>query len=140
MMAELKSDRQELFAQGLARGLSQRVAYRAAYPNSVNWKDNTVDVRACELAKDSNVMVRLQELRELSKSNAVMSATERKEWLTELIKDAEGKHNMGDKLKALDILNKMDGEYTEKLQVNGNLNNPFAGMTTEELRKIVANG
>ena len=139
MMPELKSDRQELFAQGLAKGLSQRVAYRAAYPNSVDWKDNTVDARACELAKDSKVVVRLAELRAMATSNAIMTATERKEWLTKLIMDAEGKHNTGDRLKALDILNKMDGEYTEKLQVNGTVNNPFAGMSTDELRKIVGN-
>jgi phage terminase small subunit len=63
-----------------------------------------------------------------------MSATERKEWLSRLIQD-EGEETK-DKLKAVDILNKMDGEYTEKVQVNGNINNPFEGLTTEELKKL----
>jgi hypothetical protein len=136
-MAELENIRHETFAQGIAKGMSQRKAYREAFPSSKAWKDETVDVRACELAKDSKVVVRLTELRGMATSNAIMSATERKEWLTKLIIDEEGKHNTGDRLKALDILNKMDGGYTEKVQVSGTLNNPFAGMTTEELREIV---
>lgn len=137
-MAELENIRHETFAQNIAKGMSQRKAYREAFPSSLKWKDETVDSNASKLAKNTKVLTRLKELTDMATSKAVMSATERKEWLTELIKDEEGKHNTGDKLKALDILNKMDGEYTEKVQVNGSLNNPFAGMTTEELRDIIA--
>ena len=38
MMATLKNQKQEKFAQCLASGMSQRKAYRAAYPNSEKWK------------------------------------------------------------------------------------------------------
>ena len=64
-----------------------------------------------------------------------MSATKRKEWLTELIlnEDEETK----DRLKAMDILNRMDGEYTEKVDLNAKVNNPFAGLKTEDLQKLV---
>ena len=134
-MAELKSAKQEKFVQGLASGLSQRAAYRAAFPTSKNWKDNTVDARACELAKDSKIIVRLKELQELSTSEAIMTATQRKEWLTKLIQNSD--EETKDRLKALDILNKMDGEYTEKVEVNGSVNNPFEGLTTEELKKLI---
>jgi phage terminase small subunit len=134
-MAELKSEKQEKFVQGLAKGLSQRVAYRAAFPSSANWKDSTVDVKACELAKNDKILVRLQELREMATSKAVMSATERKEWLTELIYNES--EETKDRLKAMDILNRMDGEYTEKVDVNANVNNPFAGLETEDLLKLV---
>lgn len=135
-MGVLKNERHEKFCVGLMNGLSQRKAYRAAFPNSEKWKDNTVDARACELAKDSKIIVRLQELQEEATSKAVMSATQRKEWLTKLIQDED--EATQNKLKAVDILNKMDGEYTEKLQVNGNVNNPMAGLTTEELKKLIA--
>jgi hypothetical protein len=134
-MAELNSAKQEKFVQGLANGLSQRAAYRAAFPTSKNWKDTTVDVKACELAKDNKVLVRLKELQQLSTSSAIMTATQRKEWLTDLIKDED--EETKDRLKALDILNKMDGEYTEKVELNGNVNNPFEGLTTEELKKLI---
>ena len=65
-----------------------------------------------------------------------MTAIERREFLTSMIKDGAVKDT--DRLKALDILNKMDGEYTQKVEVNGNVNtNPFTGLTTEELKKII---
>ena len=116
-------------------GLSQRKAYRAAFPNSEKWKDTTVDKRASELYNTGAILGRLQELKEAATSNAVMTATQRKEWLTQLINDeAEATPN---KLKAVDILNKMDGEYTEKVQVNGNVNNPMANLTTDELKKLI---
>jgi hypothetical protein len=134
-VAELKSAKQEKFVQGLANGLSQRKAYRAAYPTSVKWKDSTVDVKASQLAADDKVLIRLQELRDISTSAAVMSATQRKEWLSELINDSDERTE--NKLRAVDILNKMDGEYIEKVQVSGKVNNPFEGLTTEELKELI---
>ena len=44
---------------------------------------------------------------------SIMSAQERLEWLTELIQsDEEG---TGDKLKAIDLMNKMTGEYVQRV-------------------------
>jgi hypothetical protein len=137
-MAELNNMRHEKFAQGIASGLSQRKAYRAAFPNSERWKDTTVDVKASNLAKDNKVLVRVQELAELASSKAVMNAKERKEWLTQIIKSTE--EETKDKLKACDILNRMDGEYLDKLQIGGQINNPMAGLTTEELKKLINDG
>ena len=134
-MAELKNARHEKYAQGLAKGLSQRTAYRAAFPKSVNWKDETVDKRASELKKHGAVLGRLRELAEQSQSDTIMSAKERKEWLSNVIRnDAE---ETRDRLKAVDIMNRMEGEYVEKIQMSGKLNNPFAELTTEELKKLV---
>ena len=135
-MGALNNERHEKYCVGLMNGLSQRKAYRAAFPTAEKWKDSTVDARACELAKDSKIIGRLQELQKEATSRAVMTATQRKEWLTKLIQsEDEATQN---KLKAVDILNKMDGEYTEKLQVNGNINNPMSELTTEELKKLIA--
>lgn len=134
-MAELKSEKQEKFVQGLAKGLSQRVAYRAAFPRSANWKDSTVDVKACELAKNDKILVRLQELRQMATNETIMSATKRKEWLSEVIMSAA--EETKDKLKAVDILNRMDGEYTEKVDLNAKVKNPFSELKTEDLLKLV---
>lgn len=135
-MAELKNVRHEKFAQCIANGYSQRNAYRAAFPSSEKWKDETVDSKASVLAKHGKVLERLRELAEESTSEAVMNAQQRKEWLTATIKsDYEKTEN---KLKAVDILNKMEGSYVEKVEVNGQLNNnPYAGLTTEELKKLI---
>jgi len=135
-MAELKNVRHEKFAQCIANGYSQRNAYRAAFPSSEKWKDETVDSKASVLAKHGKVLERLRELAKESTSEAVMNAQQRKEWLTATIKsDYEKTEN---KLKAVDILNKMEGSYIEKVEVNGQLNNnPYAGLTTEELKKLI---
>ena len=50
---------QELYCQARMRGLSQRRAYREAFPNSARWKDATVDARACELEATPKVSGRL---------------------------------------------------------------------------------
>lgn len=117
-MGALENARHEKFAQGIAQGLSQRKAYREAFPNSKKWKDNTVDSRASELYKTSEILGRLQELRDESSSKAVKSAQARKEWLSSIIDDET--EDISIKLKACDLLNKMDGEYTTKIEADVN--------------------
>lgn len=56
-MAKL-TDGQERFVQELLKGKTQREAYRAAFPKSVKWTDNAVDVNACKLFKLPNVSLR----------------------------------------------------------------------------------
>ena len=134
-MAELKNVRHETFALGIANGMSHWSAYRAAFPKSKEWKDNTVDARACELAKNSKVLVRIKELQTESTSAAVKNATQRKEWLSNVMDNAE--EEMQHRLKACDMLNKMDGSYTGNVKINGTVNNPFEGLSTDELKKLI---
>ena len=61
--------KQEMFVQALIAGKSQREAYKEAY-NAANMKDETIDVRACELLKKSKVKVRYEELLEEHKQKA----------------------------------------------------------------------
>lgn len=56
------TEKRERFVQGLSDGLSQRKAYREAYPSSRKWKDSSVDSRASELFKNSEVLERYREL------------------------------------------------------------------------------
>ena len=68
--------KEEKYVQGLVTGLSQRKAYREAYPNSIDWKDRTVDSRASELLKKSNVLGRYNELMEEHKNKALWTREE----------------------------------------------------------------
>ena len=135
-MAELQNVKHEKFAQAVASGISQRAAYRAAYPSAENWKDEVVDVKASELRKNGKVSVRIDELCKISTSETVMSITERKEWLTGIIMDSDEKTK--DRLNALDTLNKMDGVYVNNLNVNGQMDvkNPYDELTVEELQAL----
>lgn len=64
---------QEKYCQARARGLSQRQAYREAYPKSVKWKDSAVDSQACRLEALPKVSARLEELQEAAAKEAVAS-------------------------------------------------------------------
>lgn len=42
-----------------------------------------------------------------------------------------------DKVRALELLGKHLGMFTDKVEVSGDTSNPFAGLTTEELKKMI---
>lgn len=45
-----------------------------------------------------------------------------------------------DKVRALELLGKHLGLFQDKVEVSGEVNNPMAGLTTEELRKLIEDG
>lgn len=45
-----------------------------------------------------------------------------------------------DKVKALELLGKHLGMFKDKLEVTGNINNPYEGLTTEDLKKMIKDG
>ena len=135
-MKEELTVKQEKFVQNIVSGMSQRQAYKDAY-NAENMKDETIDVRACELFNESKIKVRYQELIEELKEAAIMTAIERMVWLSEVVqgkqkekevvalKDGdirveEVEANLATKIKALDTLNKMSGEYITKIEADVN--------------------
>lgn len=110
------TDKQEKFAQAVAlEGMSLSDAYRSAY-DTARMKDKTINEKASILAKDDKITARVAELRASVVSPKIMSAQERMEWLTQLI----GNDNVGttDRLRAIDIMNKMQGEYVQKVDAN----------------------
>lgn len=109
--------KQEAFVQNIIQGMSQADAYRSAYPKQ-QMSDKTVWEAASRLMKNDKVLARISELRSELAKPSIMSAQERLEWLTERIDDESVDINA--KLKAIDIMNKMSGEYVTK--VEGNLN------------------
>ena len=105
--------KQEAFVQNIIQGMSQADAYRSAY-SCKNMTDNSIYVNASKLVADAKVAQRLKELREQLAKPSIMSAQERLEWLTRLI--SNDKEGTTDKLKAIDIMNKMQGEYVQKVE------------------------
>ena len=114
----------------VASGNATDAAIKAGY------KEKNARFIGSENLTKANIKKYIEELQEKAKGNRIMTAIERREFLTSMIKDRAVKDT--DRLKALDILNKMDGEYTQKVEVNGNINsNPFSNLTTEELKEII---
>jgi len=108
--------KQEQFVQNIIQGMSQADAYRSAYPNQ-KMADKTIHEAASRLMANNKVLARLSELRGQLTKETIMSAQKRLEWLTEVI---SGENDINAKLKAVDIMNKMQGEYVTK--VEGSLN------------------
>lgn len=128
--------KQEKFIQNIVSGMSQRQAYKDAY-DAENMKDETIDSEASILFNDQKVSKRYQELMEELKNKAIMTAQERMIWLTNVvngdIKDTvyynvngvntpiEKVADISTKIKALDTLNKMSGEYVTNIKGDLNL-------------------
>ena len=105
--------KQEAFVQNIIQGMSQADAYRSAY-SCKNMSDNAIYREGSLLMANPKVAQRLSELRNELAKPSIMSAQERLEWLTKVIKD-EGE-SMADRLKASDQMNKMQGEYVQKVE------------------------
>ena len=139
-MAVLDNARHEQFAQELAKGVSQRKAYRAAYPKAEQWKDATVDAKACNLAKDDKIRARYAEIKDDAANaagGAVMTRNEKRKLLAEMARDTE--LSAADRQRAIDLDNKMEDEYTNNVNLSANVKNPLSGLSTEELKKLITN-
>lgn len=118
--------KQEKFIQNIVQGMSQREAYKNSY-NANNMKDSTIDKKASELFQKGEIRGRYEELLKKIEDKTIMTAEERQIWLSKVVKGdikitreyedeiKEYEPYMSDRLKALDILNKMTGQYVEKV-------------------------
>lgn len=121
-MAALSNPHWEDYAQARAEGLSQRKAYRKAFPRSEGWKDATVDNKASALEREnSEIMARYQELKDIAAmqaGGAVLSRIEKRTILADMARDTE--LSPAERQRAIDIDNKMEDEYTTNIA--GSLN------------------
>jgi phage terminase small subunit len=127
--------KQEKFVQGIIEGKSQAEAYRSAY-NCEKMSDNAIYREASLLIDTPKIAQRLKELREQMMKPTIMSAQERLEYLTRVIKGEEPEREahivngemvevevpstIKTRLTALDLMNKMQGEYVQKVEAEVN--------------------
>ena len=133
--------KQERFVQNMVKGMSQRQSYLDAFPSSKKWKPETVDNKASKLFNSDEILARYNEIIKKSEDEAIMSAIERKKWLTKVIygeikdkqvffTDGEAdtvdiEANVTTKMKAINILNKMTGDYIQDIRLSGDKDNPI---------------
>ena len=123
--------KQEKFVQGIIEGMSQADAYRSAYDTS-RFTDKSVWEKASALMNNVKVKSRLTELRDQIMKPSIMSAQERLELLTrmasgeepeKIVQFIEGERvefevpaSLKTRQNAIDLMNKMQGEYTQKIE------------------------
>lgn len=120
-MAALTNPHWEDYAQARAAGMSQRKAYRVAFPKSQSWKDTTVDSKASVLEKEDKVLERYRELKEeaaYAAGGAVMERNEKRKLLALMARDEN--LTARERQAAIDIDNKMQGEYVQKIEADVN--------------------
>lgn len=106
------TQKQQNFAKAIALdGMNYSDAYRSAY-NCKRMSDTTINNNAWKLMQDNEITTRIKELAAQADSPKIMSAQKRREKLTELAADEDPNVAM----KAIDLLNKMDGEYVQKVE------------------------
>lgn len=111
--------KQEAFCQGIADGLGQADAYRAAY-DAEDMKENSVYVNASKLMKNAKVMQRIAELKSQVQEKQLWSREMSVKALVQAYREGSGSV----KVAAVKELNAMHG-YNEpaKLNISGNLVN-----------------
>ena len=109
--------KQEAFCQGIADGLGQADAYRAAY-DAEGMKDNTIYPLASKLMKNSKVAARIAELRESVQEKQLWSREMSIKALVQAYREGSGSV----KVAAVKELNAMHG-YNEpaKISINGSM-------------------
>ena len=106
---------QERFCIEFVKSGNASRAYKAAGYKADN--DDSVRAAAAKLLTKDNIKKRIAELREKISSSKIMDAQERRELMTKIAKNKKTSNT--DRLKAIDLLNKMDGVYINKTQISG---------------------
>ena len=120
----------ELYAQS---GNAEQAAIAAGY------SEKYARGNAYKLVAISGIAEYIRELNEKAQDERIMTAKERQAMLSDI---ARGGTFDADRIRAIDTLNKMTGEYVTKIEgsISADVNDPFKGLTTEELRKLADDG
>ncbi len=112
-MPILSNPHWEAYAVSRAEGLSQRQAYRKAYPDS-KCSDTTADRKACDLEKEGKIRARYEEIRGKVEDDAVLTRKEKRELLANMARNTE--LPVSDRQRAIDLDNKMEDEYVTRVE------------------------
>lgn len=107
-MKEKLNARQKKFAEYYAQsGNTVQSAIKAGY------SENYANSRAHEMLENVGVAKYIKELSEKSQDERILNAKERQAMLSDIANDKE--NTPTDRIRAIDTLNKMTGEYTVKV-------------------------
>lgn len=132
------NNQQKVFCREYVKnGQNGTKAYMIAYPDS---SEESARRQASRLLTNVDIQKYIQQLQSKTEDKAIMSIQDRMKWLTDLVNSKKEK-SISNKLKALEILNKMDGVYTQNVAIKGDmiLNNPLRELSTEQIIEMINN-
>lgn len=139
--------KQEKFVQGIVSGLSQREAYKQAY-NAANMKETTIDNKAYILFNKDEIRARYEEIISEYKEESKYNRKQMEEdliWVKNEAKrdiqtnglDKSNGNVFINSIKELGNLNDLYPCKKQQIEHSGNINNPFANLSEEQLLEIV---
>ena len=124
--------KQEKFVQEVIRTGNQRQAYKTAYPNtrmseaSVDSEPSAMLNGTGKYAKNPKVSKRYHELlaeaekiKEEQQRKNILTRLDREELLSEIAKKKTAEDS--DRIRAIDVLNRMNADYTDKVNIEGSV-------------------
>ena len=113
-MSEKLNMRQRKFAEFYAQGnTASESAIKAGYSAKY------AGVNADKLLKNTNVSKYIKELADKAKDERILTVKDRQVLLSDIANSKE--EDTSDRIRAIDTLNKMTGEYLNKVEVSGSL-------------------
>ena len=108
------TERQKKFAEYYAQcGNAAQSAIQAGYSKKY------ANTNASKLLQNTTITEYIKQLTEDAQTARIMTARERQATLSDIAKD---KHNkLSDRIRAINTLNKMTGEYTQKVSIDGDV-------------------
>lgn len=110
---------------------------------NAGYSEKSASAQASQILKDSEVSAYLEQRKsEISKElqqEFIYDALEARKVMYEILNNEDASDR--DRITvAKDFLDRAGFKPTDELRVNANVNNPMAGLTTEELKKLIYDG
>ena len=126
--------KQEKFCQCIVSGMSGKDSYMTAYNCN---SDNTAYQESYVLLQREDIKEYIAALKKPIEKQVISERQKKRNFLWEVINDET--QSMNDRLRATDLLNKMDSEY---IQTNHNINESktnISGLDTDTLKQLISN-
>lgn len=108
------TERQKKFAEYYAQcGNAAQSAIQAGYSKKY------ANTNASKLLQNTTITEYIKQLTEDAQTARIMTARERQAILSDIAKDNQ--NELSDRIRAIDTLNKMTGEYTQKVSIDGDV-------------------
>ena len=113
--------------------------------NGGNMKKAMIDAGYSETYADRNskyllgiIGEQIKEEQKEIKFEGIKTVADIQKWWSDKMDDPNVEDR--DKIRCSENLAKSQGAFIEKVEVNGQVNNPMAGLTTDELKKLINDG
>lgn len=110
--------------------------------NGGNMKKAMIDAGYSETYADRNskyllgiIGPEIRKTQDEIKSEKIKTVAEIQEWWSDVMADDERDYSY--RIRCSELLAKSQGAFVEQVKLSGQVNNPMAGLTTEELKKLI---